>query len=90
MSCKYVITFCAQNILKTFLHQPSDDGSRQKGLLWEHKQSLELLMKKKKKENFYWSPGASPLPPPSPRKILKVKTKIYAIWGILEANLKKI
>ena len=31
---------------------------------------------------------ASPLPH-LPRKILKVETKICALWGILEANLKK-
>ena len=29
------------------------------------------------------------LSPPLPGKILKVKTKICTIWGILEANLKK-
>ena len=29
------------------------------------------------------------MPPPSPRKILKVETKICAVWGILEANSKK-
>ena len=39
-------------------------------------QSLELLMKKKEEI-------------PTPQKILKVETKICAIWSILEANLKK-
>ena len=31
----------------------------------------------------------TPLHPPAQRKISKVETKIFAIWGILEANLKK-
>ena len=48
-------------------------------------QSLELLMKKKVKISTGVRGHASPLP----RKILKVATKICAIWGILEANLKK-
>ena len=48
-------------------------------------QSLELL--KEKKRIFLGGPRG--MPPPPPRKILKVKTKICAIWGILEANLKK-
>ena len=34
-------------------------------------------------------PSLSPCPHPFPGKILKVETKICAIWGILEANLKK-
>ena len=51
--------------------------------------SLKLL-KKKKEEISRKSGGISPQPPsPPPRKILKVKTKICAIWGILEPNLKK-
>ena len=45
-------------------------------------QSLELLKKKKRK----FLGGSRGL---LPRKILKVKTKICAIWGILEADLKK-
>ena len=38
----------------------------------------------KKRGNFYgaWRHA--------PRKILKVKTKICAIWGILEANLSNL
>ena len=46
----------------------------------------------KKREEIYRaggrggvSGGISPLPP----KILKVETKIWEVWGILEANLKK-
>ena len=51
-------------------------------------QSLELLMKKK--EEISMGVWCMPPPPPPPsRKILKVETKICAIWGILEANLKK-
>ena len=45
-------------------------------------QSLELLMEKKEEI----SRGSGGM---LPRKILKVETKICAIWGILEANLKK-
>ena len=45
-------------------------------------QSLELLKEKKRK--FLGGSGGMP-----PRKFLKVETKICAIWGILEANLKK-
>ena len=44
-------------------------------------QSLELLMEKRK---FLGGSGGM-----LPRKILKVEIKICAIWGILEANLKK-
>ena len=45
-------------------------------------QSLELLQKKKRE--FLGRSGGM-----LPRKILKVKTKICAIWSILEAVLKK-
>ena len=35
-------------------------------------------------------PPPHPTPPPHrPKKIVRVETKIYAIWGILWANLKK-
>ena len=44
----------------------------------------------KKIWKFLGGPEAcTPPPPPPPWKILKVKTKICAIWGILEVNLKK-
>ena len=44
-----------------------------------------------KKKKFLGGSRAclSPPPPPPPRKILKVETKICAIWRILGANLKK-
>ena len=45
--------------------------------------SWELLKKKKKEEISRGVRGHAP------RKILKVETKICAVWGILEANLKK-
>ena len=41
-------------------------------------------MAEEKKRRKFLSPGAC-----SPRKILKVETKICAIWGTLGANLKK-
>ena len=44
-------------------------------------QSLELVMKKRRK----FLPGSGVMPPPPPPP----ETKICAIWGILEANLKK-
>ena len=48
-------------------------------------QSLELLKKKNKKRgNMYGGLGAC-----SPWKMLRVETKICAIWGLLAANLKK-
>ena len=50
----------------------------------------------KKKRKFLGGSGGMPLPSPPPPpphppcwKILKVETKICAIFGILEANLKK-
>ena len=61
----------------------------------------EKKKKKRRRKFLRGSVGTSPLPsPPSPlppppppqllpRKILKVETKICAIWGILWANLKK-
>ena len=49
-------------------------------------QSLELLKEKQRK--FLRGPMCMPHPPPPPN-ILKVETKICAIWGILEAYLKK-
>ena len=61
------------------------------GIQWDNRmtthiyhwtQSLGLLKNKKEKI----SRGVQGM---LPRKILKVETKICAIWGILEANLKK-
>ena len=55
-------------------------------LAWEP----EIANEKKKKRKLLGSFGSmAPPPPPSPWKLLKVETKICAIWGILEANLKK-
>ena len=57
---------------------------------WLHRpilQSLELL-KKKREEISSGIRGHAP-PSPYPGKFLKVETKMCAIWGILEANLKK-
>ena len=48
-------------------------------------QNLELLIKKGEEI----SKGGLGACTPFPLKIVKVKTKICAIWGILEANLKK-
>ena len=47
------------------------------------------IANEKKEEISKGSRGMPTPPSPLPRKILKVETKICAIWGILETNLKK-
>ena len=53
-------------------------------LSWRNSMFQRLELLKEKKRKFLGGSGGM-----LPRKILKVETKICAIWGILEANLKK-
>ena len=48
-----------------------------------------IANEKRKRNYFYGRSGGMPPPPPSTPQIVKVKTKTCAIWGILQANLKK-
>ena len=50
------------------------------GIAHGEKKKKKKKKRKEKRGNFYGGPGACPPPPP----ILKVETKICAIWGILE------
>ena len=60
-------------------------------LIGNHTQSLELLMKKKKEKisRGFQEHAANPPPLPPPKDNFESQTKICAIWGILETNLKK-
>ena len=71
---------CPQSSDWLFWHWDNSVSKLRIGILVPR--SWELL--KKKKRNYLGGSGGM-----LPRKILKVKTKICAVWGILEANLKK-
>ena len=86
-SCPFQLYFCSVHVLLSTAPKEllSCRRSLYIGYFYSHyhHQSLELLKKKKKRK---YVGGLEAF---SPRKFLKVETKICAIWGILEANLKK-